>query len=203
MFKSVSIAPLVGLLLLGPFASAQEIIHDAEYAIIEAQNGEAWAADDKVLDEKLAEIRANNRGKPPNIVYILLDDVGFGEIGMDNLSVIRGYKTPNISALASQGMSLNRMYTEPSCTPTRVAMMTGRYPTRTGLTEAKATLAGDGVLGVVDNLAASIESGKGSTSAGSYARAITISTPRPARRRPSAPTGTNCLRARQCLPKAR
>ena len=145
MFKSVSIAPLVALLLLGPFASAQEIIHDAEYAIIEAQNGEAWAADDKVLDEKLAEIRANNRGKPPNIVYILLDDLGFGEIGMDNLSVIRGYKTPNISALASQGMSLNRMYTEPSCTPTRVAMMTGRYPTRTGLTEAKATLAGDGL----------------------------------------------------------
>ncbi len=145
MFKSVSIAPLVGLLLLGPFASAQEIIHDAEYAIIEAQNGEAWAADDKMLDEKLAEIRANNRGNPPNIVYILLDDVGFGEIGMDNLSVIRGYKTPNISALASQGMSLNRMYTEPSCTPTRVAMMTGRYPTRTGLTEAKATLAGDGL----------------------------------------------------------
>ena len=145
MFKSVSIAPLVALLLLVPFASAQEIIHDAEYAIIEAQNGEAWAADDKAIDEKLAEIRANNRGKPPNIVYILLDDVGFGEIGMDNLSVIRGYKTPNISALASQGMSLNRMYTEPSCTPTRVAMMTGRYPTRTGLTEAKATLAGDGL----------------------------------------------------------
>jgi len=145
MFKSFSIAPLVGLLLLGPFASAQEIIHDAEYAIIAAQNGEAWAADDKVIDEKLAEIRANNRGKPPNIIYILLDDLGFGEIGMDNLSVIRGYKTPNISALASQGMSLNRMYTEPSCTPTRVAMMTGRYPTRTGLTEAKATIAGDGL----------------------------------------------------------
>jgi len=145
MFKSVPIAPLFGLLLFGPFASAQEIIHDAEYAIIEAQNGEAWAADDKAIDEKLAEIRANNRGKPPNIVYILLDDLGFGEIGMDNLSVIRGYKTPNISALASQGMSLNRMYTEPSCTPTRVAMMTGRYPTRTGLTEAKATLAGDGL----------------------------------------------------------
>jgi arylsulfatase len=145
MFKSVSIAPLVGLLLLGSFASAQEIIHDAEYAIIEAQNGEAWAADDKAIDEKLAEIRANNRGKPPNIVYILLDDVGFGEIGMDNLSVIRGYKTPNLTALAEQGMSLNRMYTEPSCTPTRVAMMTGRYPTRTGLTEAKATLAGDGL----------------------------------------------------------
>jgi len=125
--------------------AANPIIHDAEYAIIEAQNGKAWAADDKAIDKKLAEIRKKNGGKPPNIVYILLDDVGFGEIGMDNLSVIRGYKTPHISALAREGMSLNRMYTEPSCTPTRVAMMTGRYPTRTGLTEAKATIAGDGL----------------------------------------------------------
>lgn len=126
-------------------SSSSPIIHDAEYTIIEAQNGKAWAADDKTLDKKLAEIREKNGGKPPNIIYILLDDVGFGEIGMDNLSVIRGYKTPNMTALAKEGMSLNRMYTEPSCTPTRVAMMTGRYPTRTGLTEAKATMAGDGL----------------------------------------------------------
>ncbi len=76
--------------------AANQIIHDAEYAIIEAQNGKAWATDDKAIDKKLAEIRKKNGGKPPNIVYILLDDVGFGEIGMDNLSVIRGYKTPNM-----------------------------------------------------------------------------------------------------------
>jgi arylsulfatase len=128
-------------------AETGQIIHDAEYTIIKAQNGKSWAADDKVLDKKLAEIRKKNGGKPPNIVYILLDDVGFGEIGMDELSVIRGYKTPNLTTLAKQGMSLQRMYTEPSCTPTRVAMMTGRYPTRTGLTEAKATLSGEGLSG--------------------------------------------------------
>jgi arylsulfatase len=127
--------------------AATPIIHDAEYAIIEAQNGEAWASDDKAIDKKLAEIRKKNGGKPPNIVYILLDDVGFGEIGMDNLSVIRGYKTPHISALAKEGLSLQRMYSEPSCTPTRVAMMTGRHPVRTGLNEAKATIAGEGLSG--------------------------------------------------------
>jgi arylsulfatase len=145
--QPVSIAPLLGLLLLAPFASAGEIIHDAEYTIIEAQNGKAWAADDKTIDKKLAEIRKMNGGKPPNIVYILLDDVGFGEIGMDELSVIRGYKTPNMTNLAKESLSLQRMYTEPSCTPTRVAMMTGRYPTRTGLSEAKATIAGEGLAG--------------------------------------------------------
>ncbi len=127
--------------------AANQIIHDAEYAIIEAQNGKAWAADDKAIDKKLAEIRKKNGGKPPNIVYILLDDVGFGEIGMDELSVIRGYKTPNITALAKEGLSLQRMYSEPSCTPTRVAMMTGRHPVRTGLNEAKATIAGEGLSG--------------------------------------------------------
>ena len=127
--------------------AAQPIQHDAEYAIIEAQNGEAWAADDKAVDKELAEIRKKNGGKPPNIIYILLDDVGFGEVGLDELSVIRGYKTPNISAFAKEGLSLQRMYTEPSCTPTRVAMMTGRYPTRTGLTEAKTTLSGEGLSG--------------------------------------------------------
>ena len=124
---------------------AKDIVHDAEYTIIEAQNGKAWAADDKTIDKKLADIRKKNGGKPPNIVYILLDDVGFGELGMDELSVIRGYKTPNMSALAKEGLSMQRMYTEPSCTPTRVAMMTGRYPIRTGLTEAKTTLSGEGL----------------------------------------------------------
>ncbi len=129
-------------------AYAQDkVIHDAEYYILEAQNGKKWAADDKTIDKKLTEIRKKNGGKAPNIVYFLLDDVGFGEIGMDELSVIRGYKTPNMSALAKEGLSLQRMYSEPSCTPTRVAMMTGRYPTRTGLTEAKATLSGEGLSG--------------------------------------------------------
>ena len=141
MKKTGTIALLSTLTLL----AQDPIIHDAEYKIIEAQNGKQWKQDDIKIDQKLAEYREKNGGKAPNIIYILLDDVGFGEIGMDNLSVIRGYKTPNMTALAKEGMSLNRMYTEPSCTPTRVAMMTGRYPTRTGLTEAKATIAGEGL----------------------------------------------------------
>ena len=143
--KYIPIFSLIGLLALATAANAEKIIHDAEYTILENQNGKSWAADDKAIDLKLAEIRKNNGGKPPNIVYILLDDVGFGEIGMDELSVIRGYKTPNMSTMAEEGLSLQRMYSEPSCTPTRVAMMTGRYPTRTGLTEAKTTLSGEGL----------------------------------------------------------
>jgi arylsulfatase len=100
MLKTVFAALTVGLFLIVPNVYSQDIIHDAEYAIIEAQNGEQWAKDDQAIDIMLADIREKNSGKPPNIVYILLDDVGFGEIGMDNLSVIRGYKTPHMNSLA-------------------------------------------------------------------------------------------------------
>jgi arylsulfatase len=145
-FSSLSILTILAAIFSTATAvAANQIVHDAEYYILEIQHGEKWAADDKKIDNKLAEIRNRNRGKPPNIIYILLDDVGFGEIGMDELSVIRGYKTPNMDAFAKEGLSLQRMYSEPSCTPTRVAMMTGRHPVRTGLTEAKATIAGEGL----------------------------------------------------------
>ena len=144
--SSFLVLALTFILVDADAAYAQgKIVHDAEYYILEAQNGKKWAADDKAIADKLANIRKKNGGKPPNIIYILLDDVGFGELGMPDLNVIRGYKTPNLDALARSGLSLQRMYTEPSCTPTRVAMMTGRLPTRTGTHEAKATLAGDGL----------------------------------------------------------
>ena len=126
-------------------AVAGDIIHDAEYQILAAQHGKQWAADDQAIDRRLAELRRKSGDKPPNIIYILLDDIGFGEIGTPGLTPSRGYSTPNIDALARQGLTLGRMYTEPSCTPTRVAMMTGRLPVRTGTTEAKATIAGDGL----------------------------------------------------------
>ena len=144
-FKTVLLIITIALLAGLESAPASEIIHDAEYYIIEAQNSEQWASDDIVIDQKLSDFRKSNEGKPPNFIYILLDDVGFGEVGSKELSVVRGYDTPNIDSLAKGGMSLQRMYSEPSCTPTRVAMMTGRYPTRTGTTEAKTTLAGDGL----------------------------------------------------------
>ena len=123
-----ALAVLTALIFLtsGSLAFSKDIIHDAEYYIIEAQNGEQWASDDIAISQKLSAFRKSNGGKPPNFIYILLDDVGFGEVGSKELSVVRGYDTPNIDSLAKSGMSLQRMYSEPSCTPTRVAMMTGR-----------------------------------------------------------------------------
>jgi len=141
-------AVVLAVLALMPSAVfSADIPRDAEYSILEAQNGKQWADDDQTVEARLAEIREANGGKRPNIVYILLDDLGYGEIGTPGLTPSRGYSTPHIDALSRQGMTFYRMYTEPSCTPTRVAMMTGRYPVRTGTTEAKATIAGDGLSG--------------------------------------------------------
>jgi arylsulfatase A-like enzyme len=124
---------------------AEDIAHDAEYYILAAQNGEKWAAEDKDLDEQLAAFRERNGGKPPNIFYILIDDIGFGDLGSETLNAVRGYKTPAINEFAREGMRMARMYTEPSCTPTRVAFMTGRQPHRNGMGNTAVDISGFGL----------------------------------------------------------
>jgi arylsulfatase len=121
------------------------IVRDAEYYILEAQHGEAWAREDRALDQQLAEFRRRNGGKPPNIFYILIDDIGFGDLGSETLNAIRGYRTPAINEFAREGMRLSRMYTEPSCTPTRVAFMTGRQPHRNGMGNTAVDISGFGL----------------------------------------------------------
>ena len=129
-----------------PVMSANDaIVHDGEYGFLEAQYGEKWAAEDKLIDDKLAEIRKGHNGKRPNILYVLIDDVSFGQMGNRAMNYVTGIKTPKINKLAEEGLSLMRMYTEPSCTPTRAAFLTGRHPVRTGLKEVKVALVGEGL----------------------------------------------------------
>ncbi|MEO0438644.1 MAG: arylsulfatase [Pseudomonadota bacterium] len=80
----------------------------------------------KPASEPVAEQRSEN---PPNIVLILADDLGWRDVGY-NYSEIR---TPVIDQLASAGMKLNRFYVQPSCSPTRAALMTGKSPLRLGI----------------------------------------------------------------------
>jgi arylsulfatase len=114
-------------------ALAQDpIIHDAEYFVLKSQNGERWAAEDKELDSKLDELKKKH-GTPPNIVYILWDDQQFGSVGFPGIQKNLGYETPNINKLAAEGINFTRMYSEPACTPTRAAFLTGRHPVRHGM----------------------------------------------------------------------
>ena len=131
---------------ISSIVSAEDaIIHDGEYLFLEAQYGDKWAAEDKEIDNKLDEIRKKNDGKRPNILYVLIDDVSFGQMGNRAMNYVTGIKTPEINKLAEDGVSLMRMYTEPSCTPTRAAMLTGRHPVRVGIKEVKVALDGEGL----------------------------------------------------------
>ena len=126
-------------------AQKDSIVRDGEYRFLEAQFGEQWAKQDAAIDSRLAEIRKANGGQPPNILYILIDDVSFGQMGSRTLNYVTGVDTPNINDLATEGLSMMRMYTEPSCTPTRTAMLTGRHPIRAGVKEVKVALVGEGL----------------------------------------------------------
>jgi arylsulfatase A-like enzyme len=141
----ISLLMAVCLVSAIPVSAAEDIVHDGEYYFLKAQYGDKWAKEDKEIDARLAEIRKKNGGKRPNILYILIDDVSFGQMGNRKLNYVMGIRTPRINKLAEEGMSLMRMYTEPSCTPTRAAFLTGRHPVRTGLKEVKVALVGEGL----------------------------------------------------------
>src|SRR3989442_15986208 len=65
----------------------------------------------------------------PNIVFFLIDDLGWSDVGFHGGEI----KTPNIDKLATAGARLEAFYVQPVCSPTRAALMTGRDPMRHGL----------------------------------------------------------------------
>ncbi len=75
------------------------------------------------------EVRAAEPPPRPNIVYILADDQGWKDAGFHGSDI----RTPNIDKLAQGGARLEQFYGQPMCTPSRAALMTGRYPHRYGL----------------------------------------------------------------------
>ena len=113
------------------------IIHDAEHNILLEQHRDEWEAEDKKVTQRLGDLRKQHGGTRPNILFILVDDLGFGEMGTPELNHVRGYTTPNINTFAQEGLSFSRMYSEPSCTPTRTAFLTGRIPVRSHMLEPK------------------------------------------------------------------
>lgn len=74
----------------------------------------------------------SQKQQKPNIVFILVDNLGYGELGVYGGGILRGAPTPRIDKLASEGMRLLNFNVEAQCTPSRSALMTGRFSIRSG-----------------------------------------------------------------------
>ena len=78
-----------------------------------------------------AKSQQNSRNIKPNIIIILSDDQGWGDLGFTGNKTV---KTPNIDRLAKNGAYFNRFFVNPVCSPTRAELLTGRYHVRSGVT---------------------------------------------------------------------
>ncbi len=99
-----------------------------------------------VLAIRLGPFTAFAQDSKPNIVLVFMDNFGWGEPGFNGGGIIRGAATPRLDQLASEGLRLTNFNVEVQCTPSRSAIMTGRYAIRSG--NGVAPL-GAGVYGLV------------------------------------------------------
>jgi arylsulfatase len=123
---------LAAVACLAVAPALQAIQLDGPHESHAKRNAAEWTAEDRRIDEKLAALE-KRFAKKPNIVYILADDVGWGELGWQGGGKHRGTPTPELDRMAGEGMRFWSAYAEPSCTPSRIAINTGRHPVRTGL----------------------------------------------------------------------
>ncbi|XP_075038349.1 arylsulfatase B [Mixophyes fleayi] len=76
-----------------------------------------------------AALSSRGAAPPPNIVFVLADDLGWNDVGFHGSEI----RTPNLDRLSDQGVRLGGYYVQPLCTPSRSQLLSGRYQIRTGL----------------------------------------------------------------------
>jgi arylsulfatase A-like enzyme len=97
--------------------------------------------------------------KKPNIILIVSDDFGYGDSGPYGGGIGRGMPTVNIDRMAAEGMTFYSFYAQPSCTPGRAAMQTGRFPNRSGMTTVAFQGQGGGLPKAEWTLASQLKTG--------------------------------------------
>ncbi len=133
--RSAGLPALAALALLpmGPVVAAEDALIQPVVEV--AKNREpviVHAAQLSAAQEKLAAFEKKT-GRRPNILVFIMDDVGWGDLGAYGGGVAVGAPTPNMDRLAREGLRLTSTYSQPSCSPTRATIMTGRLPMRHGL----------------------------------------------------------------------
>ena len=97
--------------------------------------------------------------KKPNIILLVSDDTGYGDLGAYGGGEGRGMPTPNLDRLANEGLQFWSFYAQPSCTPGRAAMQTGRIPNRSGMTTVAFQGQGGGLPAAEWTLASVLKTG--------------------------------------------
>ena len=110
---------------VSPVLAAERKQENFEPALVHADQQAEAVAKLKKLHER--------KGRPPNIIYLVVDDLGYGDVGAYGGGELLGAPTPNVDRLAREGLKLTSTYAQPTCSPTRAALMTGRLPVRSGL----------------------------------------------------------------------
>src|SRR5258708_19077149 len=85
------------------------------------------------LTLELSPLSVNAQNKKPNVVMIMTDDVGWGDLGSYGGGIMRGAPTPNLDRMAAEGMRFLNYYGQASCTAGRASFITGRIPIRSAL----------------------------------------------------------------------
>ena len=84
-----------------------------------------------VISSTFFSLSLNAQERKPNIIFILADDLGYGELTCYNKNAI--VKTPNIDRLAQNGIRMTQAYASPVCSPTRTCLLTGKFPQKSGV----------------------------------------------------------------------
>ena len=124
---------------------SQEKISVFDETVVERENFEPAIPrpeQEKIANQKLKDLEAKT-GKKPNVLIFLVDDLGWGDIGVNGGGVAVGAPTPNIDGLANYGKRFTSFYATPTSTGSRAALVTGRIPQRSGL--VRPLLSGDKV----------------------------------------------------------
>jgi arylsulfatase A-like enzyme len=103
--------------------------------------------------------QAEAQNQKPNIILIVSDDFGYGDSGPYGGGENRGMPTPNLDRVAAEGMTFLSFYAQPSCTPGRAAMQTGRIPNRSGMTTVAFQGEGGGLPAAEWTLASVLKTG--------------------------------------------
>jgi len=158
MLKKIGIIGLVALLLIGALGwfNRASIIQAIALNRAKANRIETGPTKPVPWSQGPAQAAAPQADRPPNIVFILLDDLGYNDITTFGGGIAGGkVPTPNIDRLAAQGAIFSQAYSGTgTCAPSRAMLMTGRYPTRTGF---EFTPTPDGMTNVIAAFAAGRE----------------------------------------------